>query len=99
MAANKWRWARSAWTLAKGRPRWSQLQRNNKSSKTPESTGTENVASSSYNWKDYTGQLSGGNRSNVTAINCTYSLPKFAKAIHFDDSVARAVIDGWQIAT
>ena len=50
-------------------------------------SGQENVGLYSYNWKDYTGQLSGGSRSNVTAINYTYNLPKFTK-----------LVDGWLLA-
>jgi hypothetical protein len=61
-------------------------------------SGQENVGLYSYNWKNYTGQLSGSSRSNVVAINYTYNLPKFARWTHFNNLVTRGALNGWQLA-
>ena len=63
-------------------------------------SGTESVGLYSYNWKDYTGGLAGGDggdRRHVFTLNYTYDIPSAAKILRFDNPVGRAVFAGWRM--
>ena len=61
-------------------------------------SGQDSPGLYSYNWKNYTGNLGNGSRSNVMAINYTYNLPKFASWVRFDNAFTRGAFNGWQVA-
>jgi hypothetical protein len=58
----------------------------------------ENVGLYMYNWKQYTGYVSGTNRRQTTAINYVYALPKFSSKLVWNNRVTRTALDGWQLA-
>jgi hypothetical protein len=63
-------------------------------------SGTENVGLYSYNWKDYTGGLAGGDggdRRHVFSLNYTYDIPSLSKKLQFDNAVSRVVFGGWRM--
>jgi len=63
-------------------------------------SGTESIGSYSYNWKDYTGGLAGGDggdRRHVFSVNYTYDIPSVTKAMHFDNLFSRAILGGWRM--
>ncbi len=63
-------------------------------------SGTESFGLYSYNWKDYTGGLAGGDggdRRHVLSVNYTYDIPSPAKLLNFDNPVGRQVFGGWRM--
>ena len=61
-------------------------------------TQTENFGLYSYNWKSYTGYVSGTDRRHVFSLNYTYDFPHFAERSGWNNGFSRAVLDGWQLA-
>jgi len=63
-------------------------------------SGTESFGLYSYNWKDYTGGLAGGDggdRRHVLTVNYTFDIPSVAKVLHFDNAVGKAIFNDWRM--
>ncbi len=58
----------------------------------------ENVGLYSYQWKNYTGYISGTDRKHVASVNYTYDFPKFASYLGWDNAFSRRVLNDWQVA-
>jgi hypothetical protein len=58
----------------------------------------ENAGLYSYNWKNYTGYVSGTDRRQILAINYTYDVPKFAQRSGWNNVFSRALLNDWQWA-
>src|SRR5262249_18485065 len=56
----------------------------------------ENLGLYNQNWKNYTGYILANDRKHVFNFNYTYDLPKFARAMHFNNGFGRRVFDDWR---
>jgi hypothetical protein len=58
----------------------------------------ENLGPYSNHWQAYTGYKLNTDRLHVLNISYIYEVPHVAKAIHFDNPIARGFLDDWRFA-
>jgi hypothetical protein len=56
----------------------------------------ENQGLFNSNWQAYTGYVLANERRNVFNLSYTYEIPKLSQALHFQNGLARRLLDDWR---